>query len=324
MFRKPSATSGALMTSSPISQSGVPAGSRPGLRGVELDRVAHHVAEGLVQRPGLVLVDQVRGELGDAVGELVPDHVEAAGQREAAACRRRRRTSSARRSRTRCSSRFAKCTVEISGMPVVVEAVAAEDVGVEVVDHVRVVVRVDTRRLARATGTLGWLKFQWSSAVGHDRAGLHLLVARRRRSPAGRRPTAGQKVLPIRMVEIVLVSPLTPVPVAVRDRVVLLLRPRRTAASTHCTQRLIRALARRPGGRAARPWGRSAARSDHLPAAPTRFAAIPRALAAETEALFLAFRPGKYAPITAAVRPDLSVSTVSWPPRTRAAPTICW
>ena len=52
--------------------------SRP--RGLleELGRRAHDVGEGLVERARLALVDAVPGVVGDAVGELVRDHVERA------------------------------------------------------------------------------------------------------------------------------------------------------------------------------------------------------------------------------------------------------
>src|SRR4029453_16736031 len=54
----------------------------PGAGGLEeeLDARAHHVGEGLVERSRLPGPAQPRRELGDAVRELVPDHVQGGGE----------------------------------------------------------------------------------------------------------------------------------------------------------------------------------------------------------------------------------------------------
>ena len=49
-------------------------------QGALLDEHAEDVGDGLVERPGLVLVVQAGGVLGDPVRELVPDDVDAAGE----------------------------------------------------------------------------------------------------------------------------------------------------------------------------------------------------------------------------------------------------
>ena len=63
--------------------------------GALLDEDAEDVGDVLVEGAGLVLVVQARGVLRDAVRQLVPDDVEAAGEPQEDLRRRRRRTPSA-------------------------------------------------------------------------------------------------------------------------------------------------------------------------------------------------------------------------------------
>ena len=119
------------------------------LGGVELDRVAHHVAERLVERPGLVLVDEAGGVLRDAVRELVAVHVETARQRLAGGAVA---VAVGHVGPVPEGVAVALAVVDDGDdlHPLVVDAVAAERVAVEVVHHVGVVVRVDARGLAGA------------------------------------------------------------------------------------------------------------------------------------------------------------------------------
>jgi hypothetical protein len=139
--------------------------------GVVLHRVAHHVAERLVEGAGLVLVDEVGGELGDAVRHLVAVHVQAAGQRQAGAPVA---VAVGHELAVPEGVAVARGVVHLRDDPqaLVVQAVAVEHLAVEVVDDPGVVVRVDCRGLARGGDPL--VEVPDVVGVGHHHAaGLH-------------------------------------------------------------------------------------------------------------------------------------------------------